>query len=114
MNATAAKLLTMRLVMPSPDRAQETPQNGHGVPTLLLIEAIEADRRTIRDVLADARGILDVEHVTTIEDGLARLAARSVSAVLLDLNLAEARDLSALDELRRVAPKVAVMILARA
>jgi diguanylate cyclase (GGDEF)-like protein/PAS domain S-box-containing protein len=84
------------------------------VPTLLLIEAIDADRRTIRDVLADASGILDVEYVTTIEEGLARLSARSVSAVLLDLNLPEARDLSALDELRRFAPKVAIMILARA
>jgi diguanylate cyclase (GGDEF)-like protein/PAS domain S-box-containing protein len=98
----------------SPHRAQAEPQSGHGVPTLLLIEAGGADRRAIRDVLAEARGILDVDHVTSIKEGIARLGTRQVSAVLLDLNLPEARDLSALDELRRAAPKVAIMILARA
>jgi diguanylate cyclase (GGDEF)-like protein/PAS domain S-box-containing protein len=98
----------------SPHRTPESPQNGHGVPTLLLIEAESADRRTVRDVLAEARGILDVDHVTTLQEGIARLRMKSVSAVLLDLTLPEAADLSALDELRRAAPKVAIMILARA
>ena len=95
-------------------RTTEQPQNGHGVPTLLLIEPAAADRRTVRDVLTDASGILDVEHVSTLKEGLDRLTKKSVSAVLLDLALPEARDLSALDELRRVAPKVAIMILTRA
>jgi diguanylate cyclase (GGDEF)-like protein/PAS domain S-box-containing protein len=95
-------------------RASEEPQNGHGVPTLLLIEPAASDRRTVREVLAEASGILDVDHVTTIKQGIERLAARAVSAVLLDLTLPEARDLSALDELRRAAPKVAIMILTRA
>jgi diguanylate cyclase (GGDEF)-like protein/PAS domain S-box-containing protein len=98
----------------SPHRAAEVSQNGHGVPTLLLIEADAADRRAIRDVLGEARGILDIDHVTSIKEGIARLATKQVSAVLLDLSLPEARDLSALDELRRAAPKVAIMILARA
>ena len=97
-----------------PHRAPDAPQNGHGVPTLLLIEAESADRRTVRKVLAEARGILDVDHVTTIQEGIARLGTKSVSAVLLDLTLSEAADLSAVDELRRVAPTVAIMILARA
>ena len=35
-----------------------------------------------------------------------------MSAVLLDLTLPEARSLTAVDELRRVAPQVAIMILA--
>jgi diguanylate cyclase (GGDEF)-like protein/PAS domain S-box-containing protein len=76
-----------------------------------LIEAESSDRRTIREVLDAARGILRVEHVPTVKQGLERLAAQPVSAVLLDLTLPEARDLSAVDELRRVAPKVAIMIL---
>jgi len=79
-----------------------------------LIEAPAGDRRTIRDVLAEARGILDVDHVTTVKEGIALLGSKSVSAVLLDLTLPDARDLGALDELRRAAPKVAIMILARA
>ena len=98
----------------SPHQAPERPANGHGVPTLLLIEPATSDRRTIREVLAAASGILDVEHVTSIKDGVARLEQKSVSAVLLDLDLPDARDLSALDELRRAAPKVAIMILAPA
>ena len=98
----------------SPHRAPERPAHGHGVPTLLLIEPAAGDRRAIREVLAAASGILDVDHVTNIKDGIARLEQKSVSAVLLDLDLPEARDLSALDELRRAAPKVAIMILTRA
>ncbi len=98
----------------SPHRAPEGPLTGHGVPTLLLIEPATANPRAIRGVLAEASGILDVDHVTTLKEGIAQLARKSVSAVLLDLSLPEARNLSALDELRRVAPKVAIMILARA
>jgi diguanylate cyclase (GGDEF)-like protein/PAS domain S-box-containing protein len=98
----------------SPHRTPERPTNGHGVPTLLLIEPAGTGSRTIREVLADASGILDVDHVTSIKEGVTRLEQRSVSAVLLDLGLPEARDLSALDELRRAAPKVAIMILSRA
>lgn len=98
----------------SPHEAPDRPTNRHGVPTLLLIEPAGNGSRTIRDVLAEARGILDVDHVTSIPDGIARLEERSVSAVLLDLELPEARDLSALDELRRAAPNVAIMILTRA
>jgi diguanylate cyclase (GGDEF)-like protein/PAS domain S-box-containing protein len=92
-------------------RERATPQSGHGVPSLLLIEAAATDRRTIRDVLDGASGMLRIEHVTTVKEGLEWLAASEVSAVLLDLTLPEARNLTAVDELRRVAPKVAIMIL---
>jgi diguanylate cyclase (GGDEF)-like protein/PAS domain S-box-containing protein len=98
----------------STHQGADSPQYGQGVPSLLLIEAEATDRRTIREVLEGARGILRVEHVPTVKQGLERLAAQPVSAVLLDLTLPEARDLSAVDELRRIAPKVAIMILAPA
>src|SRR5438045_778651 len=98
----------------STQRPADSPQYGQGVPSLLLIEAEVTDRRTIREVLEAARGILRVEHVPTLKQGLDRLAVQPVSAVLLDLTLPEARDLSAVDELRRIAPKVAIMILAPA
>ena len=84
------------------------------MPSLLLIEAASNDRRTVREVLEAASGILRVDHVTTLKAGLERLAAQPMSAVLLDLTLPEARNLTAVDELRRVAPKVAIMILAPA
>ncbi|HYB95196.1 MAG TPA: EAL domain-containing protein [Vicinamibacterales bacterium] len=94
--------------------APTTPQYGHGIPTLLLIEAVAPHRRTVRDVLDDASGILHVEHVTSLKDGLAKLQQHPFSAALLDLTLPECRDLSAIDELRRVSPKIAIMILSPA
>lgn len=94
--------------------ARGTPEYGHGVPSLLLIEAAAPERRAVREVLEAAREILRVEHVTTVKEGLERLAAEPVSAVLLDLTLPEARTLTAVDELRKVAPNVAIMILAPA
>jgi len=87
---------------------------SQGTPSLLLIEAAASDRTTVRDVLAGARDILRVQHVATLQEGLACLRAEPVSAVLLDLTLPEARNLSAVDDIRRVAPKVAIMILAPA
>jgi diguanylate cyclase (GGDEF)-like protein/PAS domain S-box-containing protein len=93
-------------------RVGDAPHYGHGVPSLLLIEAESAVRRTVRDVLDAAREILRIDHVTTLKEGLARLTVEPVSAVLLDLTLPECRDLTAVDELRRAAPNVAIMILA--
>jgi diguanylate cyclase (GGDEF)-like protein/PAS domain S-box-containing protein len=84
------------------------------VPRLLLIEAAVPGRPTIRAVLVETRGMLEVEHVSTVKEGLLSLAERPVSAVLLDLTLPEARDLTAVDELRRIAPSAAIMILAPA
>jgi len=87
---------------------------SHGVPKLLLIEGDGGGRTTMRSVLEGAKEILHVDHVSTVREGLAHLAAHEVSAVLLDLTLPEARDLAAVDQLHSVAPKVAVMILAPA
>ena len=93
---------------------QRDAQPRDGVPSLLLIESASNDRHGVREVLEAASGILRIDHVTTLKAGLERLAVQPTSAVLLDLTLPEARNLTAIDELRRVAPKVAVMILAPA
>ena len=97
----------------SSHRSSDASQNDHGVPSLLLIEAA-GDQRSIRSVLDAAKDMLHIDHVTTVQEGLARLRSQPVSAVLLDLTLPEARDLTAVDELRKVSPKVAIMILAPA
>ena len=86
----------------------------HGVPRLLLIESLASGRRTVREVLDQAGDILCVEHVTSLQEGLARLPGERMSAVLLDLTLPESRSLAAMDELRKVAPQVAIMVLAPA
>lgn len=90
------------------------PHSGHAVPRLLLIEGDGPRPASIRRVLEGAKEILHVNHVSSVQEGVARLAIEPVSAVLLDLLLPEARNLTAVDELRRVAPKVAIMILAPA
>jgi diguanylate cyclase (GGDEF)-like protein/PAS domain S-box-containing protein len=87
---------------------------GENMPLLLLIEGEASDHRTMRDVLKDAGGMLQIEHVTTVCEGLARLEGREVNAVLLDLSLPDCRGLNAIDEIRQAAPGVAIMILARA
>ena len=91
-----------------------TQADGHGVPRLLLIEPLASGRRTLRDVLDEAGEMLCVEHVTSLPEGLARLRRERMSAVLLDLTLPEARSLGAVDELRKVAPQIAIMVLAPA
>ena len=98
----------------SSHRAAAEPQQGHGVPRLLLIEADGGEHRSIRSALDAAKEILHVDHATTVADGIAILKSQPVSAVLLDLTLPDARGLTAVDELRRASPKVAIMILAPA
>lgn len=87
---------------------------GRAVPLLLLIEGdSSADRAGIHGLLAAAPDVLAVEHVPNVDAGLRRLETESVSAVLLDLSLPEARDLTAVDQIRRMAPTVAILMLAR-
>ena len=89
----------------------EDPLYGRGVPSVLLIEAPQPGRPLVRDVLAHTGGLLHVEWAGTLADGLARLRRDGFGAVLLDLALPECRDLVVVDELRRVAPDAAIMIL---
>jgi len=87
---------------------------GRAVPLLLLIEGDVSERTGIHALLADAPDVLAYEHVTNVDAGLRRLETQSVSAVLVDLTLPEVRDLTAIDQIRRMAPNMAIMILARA
>src|SRR5688572_939199 len=105
-NCSTSRGMT-RILQPA---GAETPGYGHDVPTLLLIES----GSRVRDVLTTAHGMLHVEHVPTVKEGLARLGRPTARVVLLDLSLPECRDLSAIDEVRRVAPGTAIMVLARA
>lgn len=84
------------------------------VPSLLLIEGYAGDRRAMRDVLAEVSGLLRAEHATTLANGLERLQRGAFSAVLVDMSLPECREPDAIDDIRRVAPDVAIMLLARA
>ena len=66
------------------------------------------------ELLTATHGMLQVEHAPSLREGLARVSSHPPRAVLLDLSLPECRDLTVIDEVRRVIPGVAIMILARA
>jgi diguanylate cyclase (GGDEF)-like protein/PAS domain S-box-containing protein len=92
----------------------EAAENGNAVPKLLLIEQLHAERRSIADVLSGAAGLLHVAPVPDVAAAISHLEHNSVSAILLDLSLPEARDLSAIERLCAVAPDAAIMVLASA
>ncbi len=89
----------MTSVRPEPEDSRKRSCHSHPAPDRAACGGSPHDS----ELLAEARDILDVDHVATVAEGIERLATTMVSAVLLDLSLPEARDLTALDELRRVA-----------
>ncbi len=98
---------------PQPARA-ETQQYDDAVPTLLLVEGVSEGRPVVHELLTATHGMLRVEHAPSLREGLARVSSHPPRAVLLDLSLPECRDLTVIDEVRRVIPGAAIMILARA
>ena len=98
---------------PQPAEA-DVHEHDHAVPTLLLIESLASG--SVHEVLAGSHGMLQRRaRVCRCADGVDRPRQRTSAArYCIDLSLPECRDLSAIDELRRVAPGAAIMILARA
>ena len=98
-----------------PYPTEELPAGNRGVdvPALLLVEVADGPQR-IRHALASVQGVMDVLHASSMEEALSCVAQRPVRAVLLDLSLPECRDLSAIEQVRRVVPAAAIMVLARA
>jgi len=80
---------------------------------VLLVEDNPGDARLICEALRDARpGVcIEIAHVGLLTEALARLAAGPCDAVLLDLSLPDAHDLSALEELHERYPELPIVIL---
>ncbi|MDP2052320.1 MAG: EAL domain-containing protein [Acidobacteriota bacterium] len=88
---------------------------GRAVPLLLLIEGEAHGAQSVEHLLRAAPAVLAVESVRTVDAGVRWLERHAVSAVLLDLSLPAAReDLGAIARIRKVAPGVAIMLLAQA
>jgi diguanylate cyclase (GGDEF)-like protein/PAS domain S-box-containing protein len=100
-------------VNPNPTEELAARNRDADVPALLLVEVSDGPHR-VRDALVSVHGVMDVLHASSIPDALSCLSKRPVRAVLLDLSLPECRDLSAIEEVRRVVPAAAIMALARA
>jgi len=79
---------------------------------VLVVEDSALDARLVASFLrrADA-GPYEVTHARTLEEASGRLLREGYAAVLLDLNLPDARGLEALDGIRRAAGGVPVVVL---
>ena len=70
-----------------------------GRHALLYVGGNALDAQTIRDMFASSPGRFVVECVETVSEGLERVMASSISAVLLDLRLPDGQGMDALDQL---------------
>jgi diguanylate cyclase (GGDEF)-like protein/PAS domain S-box-containing protein len=80
--------------------------------TVLLIEDSPEEAELIRLMLEKSkRETLLVEHVTRLQEGLARLQAGPVDVVLLDFSLPDSTGLASFERTRAAAPHVPIVIL---
>jgi signal transduction histidine kinase len=79
---------------------------------VLLIEDNPGDARLIRDMLAEARGVLfDLECAARLSTGLERLAEGDMDVVLLDLGLPDSHGLDTLAKVQAQVPQVPILVL---
>lgn len=75
---------------------------------VLVVEDNAADAAALEII---ASGSLAMTHVTTLKEGLGRLAAGPFDAVLLDLNLPDSTGLGTVQRMVGAAPQQAVVVL---
>jgi diguanylate cyclase (GGDEF)-like protein/PAS domain S-box-containing protein len=78
---------------------------------LLILDSDPVAAATVRSALADS-GSFDVEWLTSLADGLVRLAGEPFDAVVLSLALADSRGIETIDALLAAAPGLPVLLLA--
>lgn len=79
---------------------------------VLLIEDNPGDARLMREYLADPAGAqFELEHVTSLTDGLARLTQGGVDLVLLDLSLPDSPMAETFKRAHAAAPQVPIIVM---
>lgn len=79
---------------------------------ILLIEDSAGDARLIREMILDVTyEHIDLNHVTTLKDGIAALEISDYDAVLLDLSLPDSHGIDTLLKMRSHAPNTAIVVL---
>ena len=79
---------------------------------VLLVEGNAGDARLVREMLAEAGAVrFDLIRVSRLSDALKRLKEAEFDAVLLDLNLPDARGLQAIAPVSDTAPDVPIVVL---
>jgi len=78
----------------------------------LLVEDNVGDRRLIREVLSEARGVtFDLKYADRLQAGLEQLSEGEIDVVLLDLGLPDSQGLETLSKAYAHAPKVPIVVL---
>ena len=79
---------------------------------ILIITGDAADAKTLEDVLRKAKdGPFDIEWVTRLADGLERLRAGGIDAILVDLSLPDSQGIETFGKLFAAAPQTPVLTL---
>ncbi len=79
---------------------------------VLIITGDASDAEALKGVLGKAReGPLDVEWVTRLSDGLARMQSGGVDAILVDLSLPDSQGIETFDKLFAIAPHTPILTL---
>lgn len=79
---------------------------------VLLIEDNLGDARLMREYLADPAGAsFELEHVTSLTDGLARLGNGGIDLVLLDLSLPDSPMAETFKRAHAAAPEVPIIVM---
>lgn len=79
---------------------------------VLLITSDASDAMSLKVVLSQAKDdAFDIEWVVRLSDGLERLRAGGIDAILVDLSLPDSQDITTFDKLYAIAPQTPIWIL---
>ena len=79
---------------------------------ILIITCDATDAKVLEDVLVNAKdGPFAIEWVTQLSDGLKRLSAGGIDAIMTDLSLPDSQGIGTFDKLFAVAPHTPIMVL---
>lgn len=80
-------------------------------PTLiLLIEDVATTAAVVKRYLEVAPGTVEVELATSLQEALAKLAARLYDLVIADLNLPDSKGLATLDRLTQATDRLIIVL----
>ena len=79
---------------------------------ILIITGDAADAKVLEDALGSAKdGPFTIERVTQLSDGLKRLSAGGIDAIMADLSLPDSQGIGTFDTLFAAAPHTPIMVL---
>ncbi len=107
-----SSLLNFRRNVPHFPQPEVNASKSNAKRKVLLIEDNLGDARLMREYLADPAGAsFELEHVTSLTDGLARLGNGGIDLVLLDLSLPDSPMAETFKRAHAAAPEVPIIVM---